>query len=63
MVSYIHEEIYPNAVQEYGAEIFGPKMACDMYGKRWKCIQGSEWKNLREGGYLEDLGVDERINY
>lgn len=40
---------------------FGPKTACGMYGKRWKCIHGSDWKNLREGGYSEDLGIDGRI--
>lgn len=44
------------------SKIYGPKTACDMYGKRWKCIQGSDWKNPREGGYSEDLGIDGRIN-
>ena len=63
MISHIQEETYPKAVREYGAEIYGPTTACDMYGKRWKCIQGSDWKNLREGGYSEDVGIDRRINY
>jgi hypothetical protein len=41
-------------------KIFGPKTVCGTYGKGWKCIQGSNWKNLRRG-YSEDLGIDGRI--
>jgi len=43
------------------SKIFEPKTGCGMYGKRWKCIQGFDWKNLRDGGYSEDLGIDGRI--
>jgi hypothetical protein len=44
------------------SKIFGPKTASGMYGKRLKCIQGSEWKNLKgDRGYSEDLGIDGMI--
>jgi hypothetical protein len=42
------------------SKTFGPKPACGKHGKRWKFIHGSDWKNLREGGYSEDLSIDGR---
>jgi hypothetical protein len=34
---------------------------CDTYGREERCIQGFWWGNLKERGYMEDLGVYERI--
>jgi hypothetical protein len=35
--------------------------ACSMYGGRGEMHKGFWWRNLRERGCLEDLGIDGRI--
>jgi len=34
---------------------------CGMYGEEERCTQGFWWGRLREGVYLEDLGIGEKI--
>jgi hypothetical protein len=34
---------------------------CGTYGEEERCTQGFWWGSLREGVYLEDLGIDKKI--
>jgi hypothetical protein len=34
--------------------------ACSTYGREAKLIQNFDWKNVKGGDHLEDLGIDGR---